>query len=126
MKLRNLFIVNAVISFVFGIATVLVPTMLLSLYGITLSEAGIVVTRLYGAALLSHCLLTWLARDVPHSEARRAIVPALFVSDIIGFIVGLLGQLAGVANPLGWSVPVIYVLLALGYGYFQFVKPPAS
>lgn len=126
MKLRNLFIVNAVISFVFGIPLVLVPMMLLSLYGITLGEAGIVVTRLYGAAMLSHCLLTWLARGAPDSEARRAVVPALFISDVIGFIVGLLGQLAGLANPLGWSVPVIYGLLALGYGYFQFVKPSAS
>ena len=126
MKLRNLFIVNAVVSFVFGIPLVLAPAMLLSLYGVTLSEAGIVVTRLYGAALLSHCLLTWLARDAPDSEARRAIVPALFISDFIGFIVGLLGQLAGLANPLGWSIPVIYVLLALGYGYFLLVKPSAS
>ena len=126
MKLRNLFIVNAVISLVFGVASVLAPALLLSLYGITLSPAGIVVTRLLGAAFLGICVLTWLARDAPDSEARRAIVLGLFVENAIGFIVALLGQLAGVPNVLGWSIVVIYLLLALGYGYFQFLKPSGS
>ena len=126
MTLGNLFIINAVISLVFGVAAVLAPALLMSFYGITLSPAGIVVTRLFGAALLSHCALTWLARDAPDSEARRAIVLALLIADVIGFIVALLGQLAGLANPFGWSIVAIYLLLALGYGYFQFLKPTGS
>jgi len=126
MTLRNLLIVNAVIALVFGVASVLAPALLLSTYGITLSPAGILVARLMGAAFLGICVLTWLARDAPDSEARRAIVLALFVENAIGFIVALLGQLAGLANPFAWSIVVIYLLLALGYGYFQFLKPGAS
>ncbi len=126
MTLRNLFIVNAVISLVFGVAAVLAPALLLSTYGVTLSPAGILVTRLLGAAFLGICVLTWFARDAADSEARRAIVLGLFVENAVGFIVALLGQLAGLANPLGWSIVAIYLLLALGYGYFQFVKPAAS
>lgn len=67
----------------------------------------------------------WFARDAGESKARQAIVIALFVGDVLGFIVALLGQLSGVVNALGWSTVALYLLLALGYGYFQFVKPSA-
>lgn len=126
MTLRNLFIVNAVLAFVFGVAFVLVTTQLVSLYGGTLNPAGIIVARLLGATLLGISVFTWFARDAEDSEARRGIVLGQFVHTAIGFIVLLVGQLSGLMNPLGWSIVAIYLLLALGYGYFQFVKPGAS
>lgn len=126
MTLRNLFIVNAVIALIFGAAAVLAPALLMSFYGITLSPPGILVARLLGATFLGICVLTWFARDAADSEARQAIVLALFVENAIGFVAALLGQLAGVANTLGWSIVAIYLLLGLGYGYFQFLKPTGS
>ena len=126
MKLRNLFIFNVVLAFVFGVALVLVPTQLVSFYGGTLGDNGIYIARLAGAAFLGISVLTWSARNATDSEARRAIVLAYFIANAIGFIVALRGQLAGPEYPLGWSNVVIYLLLALGYGYFQFVKPTGS
>lgn len=126
MTLRNLFIVNAVIGLGFGASLVVAPALLVSLYGATLSPAGILLARLLGAALLGYVVVAWSARNAEDSEARRAIVLALFIFDAIGFIVVLLAELAGVLNALGWSNVVIYLLLALGYGYFQFVKPSTS
>ncbi len=122
MTLRNLFIVNAVLSLVFGVALVLAPASLASFYGGTLSEDGIYVARLLGAAFLGICVLTTFARNATDTDARRAIVLAYFIANAIGFIVALLDQLAR-PDVLGWSIVVIYLLLALGYGYFQFVKP---
>lgn len=126
MTLRNLFIVNAILALVFGVALVLAPALLASFYGGTLTQPGIYIARLTGAAFLGICVLTWLARNATDSEARRAIVLAYFIANAIGFILALLGQLAGVPNALGWSIVIIYLLLALGYGYFQFVNPSAS
>jgi hypothetical protein len=74
------------------------------------------------AAFIGFSVLTWLARNASDSDARRAIVLALIVSDGIGFIAALMAQLADVVNSLGWSTVAIYLLLALGFGYFQFVK----
>jgi hypothetical protein len=48
------------------------------------------------------------------------------VSDGIGFVVGLIAQLRNVVNQVGWSTVVIYLLLALGFGYFQFKKPASE
>ena len=50
----------------------------------------------------------------------------LFVYDAIGFVVALAAVLSGVMNFFGWAVVGLYLVLALGYGYFQFKKPAAA
>ncbi len=124
MKLSTMMIINAVVAAGFGVAFVLVPSQAISLYGIEeTSEILILILRLMGAAFIGFAVLTWLARNASDSDARRAIVLALIVSDGIGFIAALIAQLADVVNSLGWSTVAIYLLLALGFGYFQFAKP---
>jgi hypothetical protein len=46
----------------------------------------------------------------------------MFIGDAIGFVVALIAQLGGVENELGWSTVAIYLLLAVGFGYFRFAK----
>ena len=123
MKLGTLFLINAIVAIVFGVAFVLFPGQTLSLYGITSNADLNFIGQLFGGALVSFAVLTWAAKDSDESVARRAIVLALFVGDAIGFIVALIAQLGSIANSLGWSTVVIYLLLALGFGYFQFMKP---
>lgn len=125
MTLAAFMAIHAVIALAFGIAFVLAPAWLLSLYGITLDAAGILMTRLFGAALIQIGLLAWLAKQVADAVARRAVLLAYFLGLGVGFVIILLGQVAGVLNALGWTSVAIYLLLALGYGYFQFVKPSA-
>jgi hypothetical protein len=126
MKLSTMFIIYAAISAIFGLAFVIVPETSLALYGITLGPGGILIARLFGAALLEFALLSWLARNAGDSEARKAIILAVFIGEAVGFIVVLLGQLSGEVNALGWSTVAVYLLLALGFGYFQFMKPSTA
>ena len=126
MKLSTMFIIYAAISAIFGLAFVFVPETSLALYGITLSPGGILIARLFGAALLEFALLSWLARNAGDSEARKAIILAVFIGEAVGFIVVVLGQLSGEVNALGWSTVAVYLLLALGFGYFQFMKPSTA
>jgi hypothetical protein len=126
MKLSTMFIIYAVISAIFGLTFIFMPQTALALYGITLSPGGILIVRLFGAALLEFALLSWLVRNAGDSEARKAIILAVFVGEVVGFIVALVGQLSGEVNALGWSTVAIYLLLALGFGYFQFKKPSTA
>lgn len=126
MKLSTMMVIKAVVCLVFGILFVLVPGTLMSIYGVSLGSGGILVARLYGASLFGNLLLTWFARNDTGSDALRASVLALTVYDAIGFVVALGAVLTGVMNALGWAVVALYLLLALGFGYFQFVKPSAS
>ena len=126
MKLKTLMIINSVVAIVFGVLFVIVPAQAYSCYNITADEQLIYMGRLFGSALIGFAMLTWIARNAADSDARKAILYALFTADCIGFVVALIGQISNVVNVLGWSTVVIYLLLALGFGYFQFFKATPS
>ncbi len=126
MKLSNLLVFNTIIALVYGISFVLAPVTVLSLYGMTQGTSEALAGQFFGVALIAIGLLTWFARNVTDSEAQRAIILALLISDVIGVIVAVLGTVSGVMSAVGWSAAVLYLLLALGYAYFQFIKPSAS
>ena len=123
MKLSTLMIFNAVVAGVFGVAFLLVPDQVGSLYDVEVNEILTYVVRLLGAELIAIAGVTWFARNADDSAARRAIVLALLIGNAIGFVVALIGQINNVVAAVGWGNVAIYLLLALGYGYFQFVKP---
>jgi len=129
MQLKTLMIINAIVAIVFGVVFVIIPAQVYSLYGPGTGDVtGVLyyMGQLFGAALIGIGLLTWTAKDAVDSDAREAILFALFVADGIGFVVALIGQLNNVVNNLGWSTVVIYLLLALGFGYFRFSKTKSS
>ncbi len=123
MKLNNLLVVAAVIGAIFGVAFVVASGPLLAVYGITLDKAGTLVAQLFGALLIGLAVLNWFARGVTDPEARNAVVLGNLVGDVIGFVVILIGQLAGIANALGWVNVAIYLLLGAGFAYVQFMEP---
>lgn len=124
MRASYVFATNAVIAYIFGLALLLIPEQTAALYDVVLSDGGVYMARLFGGALLSFGLLTWLVRHAVASQERRAIVLALLVGNVAGFVVSLLSQLAGVANALGWSTVVIYLLLSLGFVYVWLQSDP--
>ena len=126
MNLRTLMVINTVIAGLFGIAFVLIPWQVLSFYGVQPNPAINYIGELFGAALIAFAVLTWTARNAADSDARTAIVRALFIGDAIGFILALIGQLGAVVNNLGWSTVIIYLFLAVGFGYFHFTKLSAK
>jgi uncharacterized membrane protein len=126
MMLNTLLVVSAAIAAVYGVTFVVASGPLLAIYGITLDKAGTLVAQLFGTALIGYAILNWLARNVTDAEARRAVVWTNLATDAIGFVVILLGQLAGIANALGWSSVAIYLLLALAFAYIQFMQPRSA
>jgi hypothetical protein len=125
MNITLLMTINTIVAAIFGIAFVIMPGQILALYGLSADAAFRLVSQLFGAALVGFAVLTWSARKATASDARNAIVLALFVSDGLGFILSVVGQLQGIPNALGWLNVVIYLLLALGFAYFQFTKASA-
>jgi len=123
MTIRNLFVFQAIAALFNGAGLVLMTETYASIYGVSLADKdAIFMAQLLGAALLSYGFVAWFARDAGASDARSAIVLGFFLSLAIGFVFALLAQLSGVLNTLGWVIVGLYFLLALGFGYFQFVK----
>lgn len=123
MKLKYIFIFNAIATIIFGIGSVLMPQTFANLFGSTLNPAGVLMMQYGGVWLIGLGLLSWFARNAPESETRRAITRAFVICYGVAFIVALLAQLNAVLNVLGWGTVGLNLLLALGYGYFQFAKP---
>jgi len=66
-------------------------------------------------------LVAWFARNVEDRKAQSAIILAFLITNIIGIIISISGIISGVMKD-GWPVVGIYLLFALGYGYFLLFK----
>ena len=77
----------------------------------------------FGAMLVGIAILCYFAGNATASDLRKKVILSLFVADAIGFIVALIAQLSGKMNGLGWILVVLWLVLALGLGYFSFLKP---
>src|SRR5947209_5673306 len=126
MRLSYFFIVAAVLSLLFGLAAVLIPEQFLLFYGANTDAVGTLALRLFGGNLLGLTVLYWLARNAEQSPARNAILPAGLFETTLGTVVTLFAQLAGVLNSLGWINVIVYLLLALGFGYFLIPRTTTS
>jgi len=126
MKLKTLLILKAIVCLCLGIPILLVPNFIYSIFGATLAAGGVFAAREYGASMMGNLMLTWFARNSQESDARWAIILALFVYDAIGVIVTLVAILSGALNPLAWLVVALYLFLALGFGYFLLPKRKPS
>jgi hypothetical protein len=125
MKLNMFMAVVAVVAGLFGLGFVIVPEQLMSFYGAAPDVSANYMAQLLGAALLGFAVILWLCKDAEDSPVRKAILLGLFVAEGVGFVVALITQLGGGINALGWSTVIIYLLAALGFGYFRFIKSAA-
>ena len=83
------------------------------------------MTRLFGAMLVGIGLICWFEKGA-EAERLKGVTLALFVGDAIGFVVALTAQLSGVMNAVGWATVALWLLLALGFGYFRFAGTAAD
>lgn len=126
MSFSNLMLLKAVVCLVFGILLIAIPDILISVLGAALGAAGMFTARAYGAALFGNLFLCWYARNAGVSDARSAIILALFVYDLIGFIVTIITLFLGVLNLLGLFIAFIYLFFTFGFGYFMVKTPEAE
>jgi len=123
MSFRNLMVIKALVCLVFGILLIAIPDILLSIFGATLSDGGIFTAREYASSLFGNLFLCWFAKNAVESDARRAIIIALFVYDLIAFIMTTITVISDVLNPLAWSIVFVYLFFTLGFGYFLITPP---
>jgi len=126
MKLKTLLIIKAIVCLCLGIPILIIPNFIYSIFGATLTLGGVFAAREYGASMIGNLMLTWFARNSQESEARWAIILALFVYDAIGFVVTLLAIISGTLNTLAWLIVALYLFLALGFGYFLIPKSKST
>jgi len=126
MKFQTLVTINAVVALIYGICFVLVPSTVLSIYGVAEGSQQQMMSQFFGVSLIALGLIMWLIRKATDSTAQRAVVLSAFIANIVGVIVSLMGTLSGVMSAVGWTAVAIYFLLWLGYASIQFKKAPSA
>jgi hypothetical protein len=122
----RMLLVKAVVRLFFGVFMLAAPGTLFGLLGGSLNPGGRFTAREYGAAMIGTLLLTWLAKDVLASDARRAILLDLLVYDAIGVVITVAAVASGVLGALGWGVVVVYLFFALGSAYVLWARPASA
>ncbi len=125
MKFSALMSIKAIVCLFFGVGLVLLPTTMMSFYGVTLDAGGTVMTQLFGQAFFLLGLLLWLMRNTTEASTVKAFSISLFLGDAVGVVVSLMAVISGVVNALGWTTVALYLVIGLGFGYF-WLKPPTA
>ena len=122
MKLKTLLVIKAIVCFSIGIPILIATDFTYSIFGATLAAGGVFAAREYGASMMGNLMLTWFARNSQESDARWAIILALFVYDAVGLVITLIAILSGALNPISWLIVALYLFFTLGFGYFLLQK----
>jgi hypothetical protein len=121
MNRRTFMSVVAAVSVATGLAALLAPGQISSVFGVTLDDVGASVTRLLGAAYLGYAPIVWFARDVRDGAAQRAIAMGNFVSWALSLIVIVMAITTGLGGTPSWLLAAMAVVFAAGWGYFAFI-----
>ena len=123
MNLRNLYLVNTVVSLGFALGFLLMGPFLLGLFGMDNTADARTLGQLIAVELVVGGVITLLARDVTDAKALSAINTGNFVAGLIGTMIALLATLSGVMGWFGYVVTAVYLFIAVAFGYFQLMKP---
>ena len=120
MKLKNLYIIAAIIFFIAGLGHLIFPKIVLSNFGLIPDDSGIFMTTRFGAALLGFTVILGMARN--SDKLQRAILTGILVAVSLNIIISLIGIITGLLSAFGWLVFILGLLVAIGFIYFLFVK----
>jgi hypothetical protein len=128
MNYRIMFALNSIVALVFGLGFLFFPTRALGLFGTETFVSTVLVSRLFGTAMLGLGLVLWFAKDVSDAGLQRGMGIALLVTAVTGLVVTLLGTFASnaVIRTNGWVVMLVYLVFGLGYSYLLFSKRESS
>jgi len=127
MKPNTFLGITALVALLFGLSFYLVPVETMAMYGVTLDVSGQYIARYLGSAFLGVAVINWLVRNISlKDKSMQAILLGFFTLSLTGFVASVFDALRAIGNNLVWSTVLIYLILALGFGYYGFRKSEGS
>jgi hypothetical protein len=123
MSYKVLFILNALIALVFGLAFLVVPTMALQQFEVDEYASTKLVLQFFGTGLLTIGLLAWFAKNVSDAGIQKGMGIGMLIGSLAGLAMSMVGVANGLIRNFSWLPMVIYGVFALGYGFMLFLKP---
>ena len=111
---KSLFVLNALLTFPFGVLALAAPAALFAQFGLRLDAAGELIARGYGATLVAYGLVLYLERQ---SADRRTVRPFLLSMVLFNSIEAVIQGIAGVQ---GIAATMIFGNVAIHAGVAAF------
>jgi hypothetical protein len=118
MTIRAFLSIIGVLGVVHGIAFIVAPDQVASIYGLENWPAVALVSRLFGGALLAWGANLWLAKSFREEAAVRAVLVSTGIAEAVSLWVVIAGTFEGTLNAMGWVAVLIYLFGTVGCGYF--------
>ncbi len=125
MKHKTVYLVGAIVLFVFGFLFLIAPVFGLRLYGYDISAADLAPTiaRYWGSAFIGVAFMLWLGRWAQaDSIGVHAINYGGFALSLSGLVVAVLDVIGGGPNALIWLTVALYAVFAVLFGWLAFKK----
>ena len=114
MQLTPLLSLYAVVTGLFAVALLIVPSQLMSVYGAAhLDTLQTILSRFIGSLFAGLAVMAWTARASEAGRAREAIVLGLTILNGLSAVVAVLAALSGVFNALAWGQAGLYALFTV-------------
>jgi hypothetical protein len=118
MTIRLFLSIIGALGVVHGVAFIIAPDQVASVYGLQTFAAVALVSRLFGGALVAWGAILWLAKSFRDEAAVRAVLISTAVAEAISLCFVIQSTMAGTMNAMGWVAVMIYLFGAVGCGYF--------
>jgi len=127
MHVKNVLTVNTVFVTLLALISIFVPSFLLEANGLDVTDSTLNLQRVIGAAFVGYAVASWLMRNAPASEARRAFLIGGGVGYVVIAAVFAFNMLSTeLGNNTSWVYIVITLLLAVDFIYFGMNEPVAK
>ena len=117
MTYRSVATASAIVSVLYGLAALLVPNALASLFGVAIDTLAEYEGRLLGGAYLGYAFVNFLTRDTADPLTRRAIAAANTIAWAVGLVVLTLGQLQGLGNGIAWTSVIVALVFTVFWAW---------
>jgi len=127
-KHKTLFIVGAILLFLYGLLWFIIPGVGLNLHGhdVTATDLGSVIARYWGSAFLGIGVILWLARKGDDdSYGVRAIIWGGLVMCVTGLVAAIIDMMVTDVNGMIWISIVLYAVFSVWFAILAFRKPAA-
>lgn len=120
MKQRMIYLINAGVSLLFALGLLLMPSVMLGLFGMNDTKEATMLGQLISVELIVGGVITLLLRDTTDPKTRSAINFANIAAGALGVIVSINGTLTGAFGWFGWVIVAVYLFVAAAFAYIQF------
>ena len=114
MQLTPLLSLYSVVTGLFGVALLIVPSQLMSVYGAPpLDTLQSILSRFIGSLFAGLAVMAWTARAAERGKAREGITLGLTVSNGLSAVIAVIAARSGVFNALAWGQAGLYILFTI-------------